>query len=99
VLAKQIDCEGLLIDTYHKSIGMGLLDYYSIEQIATFVEDLYGLGKEAWIAGSISREEIHQLWATNVGVMCVRSAACFSSDAVDRFGNVQADIVRRLLPR
>ncbi len=27
-LVEKIDCDGLLIDTYHKGIGKGLLDYY-----------------------------------------------------------------------
>lgn len=36
-LVEQIDCDGLLIDTYHKGIGKGLLDYYDFGQLEQFV--------------------------------------------------------------
>ena len=39
-LVKEIDCDGLLIDTFHKNIRSGLLDYYPIEQIQQLVEAL-----------------------------------------------------------
>ena len=57
-LVEEIDCDGLLIDTFHKHIGKGLLDYYSTEQLTSFAELLHQIGKEAWIAGSISKNEV-----------------------------------------
>jgi (5-formylfuran-3-yl)methyl phosphate synthase len=98
-LVREIDCDGLLIDTFRKDIGMGLLDYYTIDEIQKFVEALHSIGKEAWIAGSVSLEEIGGLWRTGVDVICVRSAACSTHRSGDRFGAVQADIVRHLLPK
>jgi uncharacterized protein (UPF0264 family) len=99
-LVQEIDCDGLLIDTFKKNIGMGLLDYYAIDRIQKFVEDLHVIGKEAWIAGSINRDQISSLWSTNVDVICVRSAACvvLSPSGSDRFGEVSRDRVMDLLP-
>src|SRR6185295_15798462 len=42
-LVEKIGCDGLLIDTFNKSIGKGLLDYYSSEQLTKFVNDLHAL--------------------------------------------------------
>ncbi|HEV2046321.1 MAG TPA: (5-formylfuran-3-yl)methyl phosphate synthase [Chthoniobacterales bacterium] len=96
-LVEEIDCDGLLIDTFHKNIGLGLLDYYSVDQISKFVQALHVLGKEAWIAGSISRDEMPELWRTDVDVICVRGAACTLSAGGLRFGKVTAENVAALL--
>jgi uncharacterized protein (UPF0264 family) len=97
-LVEEIDCDGILIDTYHKGIGKGLLDYYSNEQVHAFVEALHAIGKEAWIAGSITEDEIRELWATGVDVICVRAAACEgTASAPTRHGDVTAAQVTRLL--
>lgn len=99
-LLQEAECDGLLIDTFNKNIGKGLLDYYSIDQIRDFAAKLHGIGKEAWIAGSITRDEIRELWQTGVDVICVRSAACRASPSSgsNRFGQVSADLVSTLLP-
>ena len=98
-LVEQIDCDGLLIDTYHKGIGKGLLDYYSIEEVREFVEAIQAQHKEAWIAGSIACEEMPGLWATGVDVICVRSAACTpTTPTAPRFGSVSPSLVAALLP-
>ena len=75
-LAAEIDCDGLLIDTFNKNIGKGLLDYYSLDQLGGFVGALHSMGKEAWLAGSIMKEEMPGLWETGADVICVRGAAC-----------------------
>jgi uncharacterized protein (UPF0264 family) len=95
-LVKEIDCDGLLIDTFRKDIGKGLLDYYSLEQIQRFVNDLHSIGKEAWIAGSITGAELPALWATEVDVICVRGAACAPTEKGQRFGAVTASNVNEL---
>lgn len=96
-LVEEIDCDGLLIDTHNKSIGKGLLDYYSLEQIASFVSLLHGQGREAWIAGSVSKRELPELWQTGVDVICVRAAACEACTSPIRFGSVSASIVGDLV--
>ncbi|MFB0516761.1 MAG: (5-formylfuran-3-yl)methyl phosphate synthase [Candidatus Neomarinimicrobiota bacterium] len=95
-LVEEIDCDGLLIDTFDKGIGMSLIDYYSTEQITKFVMDLHSMGKEAWIAGSLSKEDLMLLWATGVDVICVRGAACKPHKGEGRFGEVAMEIVRSL---
>ena len=95
-LVEEIKCDGLLIDTFNKSIGKGLLDYYSTDQIAGFVDNLHRLGKEAWIAGSVSKSQLANLWQTGVDVICVRGAACEQLEGEGRFGQVSAEIVRDL---
>jgi uncharacterized protein (UPF0264 family) len=96
-LVEEIDCQGILIDTYDKSIGKGLLDYYTIDQVAKFVGDLHSIGKEGWIAGSISKNQLSDLWQTGVDVICVRGAACEQLEGEGRFGPVSAQIVRQLV--
>ncbi|MCZ6655102.1 MAG: hypothetical protein O7D91_19000 [Planctomycetota bacterium] len=96
-LAQEIDSDGLLIDTFNKNIGLGLLDYLSLEQVSAFVRALHDIGKEAWIAGSISVEELAKLWDTGVDVICVREAACISLMGGARFGEVDDVIVAKLV--
>lgn len=96
-LVEGIECDGLLIDTFHKNIGKGLLDYYDLRQLDQFVETLHTIGKEAWIAGSLSHGDLAGLWATGVDVICVRGAACQPVDGLMRFGTVCSDIVRQLV--
>ncbi len=81
-------------------IGAGdksLLDYYSQAQLMQFVEDLHGLGKEEWIAGSLGKEDLAELWAMDVDVICVRGAACEPVVGDARFGEVTAEIVASLI--
>jgi len=87
--------DGLLIDTFNKSIGKGLLDYCDLEEIASLVSALHKLRKETWIAGSIILEEMPNLWTTGVDVICIRGAAC-EQKGKGRFGEVKAKIVAEL---
>jgi (5-formylfuran-3-yl)methyl phosphate synthase len=96
-LVENTDCDGLLIDTYNKERGKGLLDFYSSDQIARFVEELHSINKEAWIAGSISKAQLPQLWQTGVDVICVRGAACVPNAEGGRFGEVSEPIVNGLV--
>ena len=96
-LVEEIDCDGLLIDTFRKDIGKGLLDYYDLDQLTAFVADLHSRRKEAWVAGSIAKNDLSALWRTAVDVVCVRAAACQPIDGGSRFGDVQALIVEGLL--
>lgn len=95
-LIKKSDADGILIDTYNKSIGKGLLDYCSLKDIASFVKRCHKSEKEAWIAGSIILEELQALWRTGVDVICVRGAAC-EQKGKGRFGEVKVKIVAELV--
>lgn len=96
-LLEIIECHGLLIDTYNKGIGKSLLDYYSIKQIKQFVDDIHSIGKEAWLAGGISKHQLLKLWDTGVDVICVRGAACEILEGDQRFGKVTSEIVAELV--
>jgi uncharacterized protein (UPF0264 family) len=96
-LAKASMADGVLIDTFNKLNGKGLLDYCSVEDIASFVKSVHSLHKEAWIAGSITLEELPALWGTGVDVICVRGAACQKETSLGRFGEVKASVVARLV--
>lgn len=97
VLAQAASVDGVLIDTFNKQIGKGLMDYCKVDQIAEFVEALHSMKKEAWIAGSITPEELPALWETGVDVICVRGAACAPDKGSGRFGEVRADIIEQLV--
>lgn len=96
-LVEEIDCDGLLIDTYRKDIGMGLLDYYDLDQLRQFAKALHSLGKEAWLAGSIAKHELPALWKTGVDVVCIRGAACTTLQGEGRFGGVSTSVVAELV--
>jgi len=96
-LVKAIKCDGLLIDTYHKNIGKGLLDYYSLKELKKFVVSLHKINKEAWLAGSITEEQLPELWKTGVDVICVRGAACEKTEGEERTGKVTSKKVKNLL--
>lgn len=95
-LIKKIKADGLLIDTFNKLLGKGLLDYCTLKQIKRFVSDCHKMRKEAWIAGSIVKDELPDLWATGVDVICIRGAACQKTKE-GRFSEVKASIVKDLI--
>ncbi len=88
---------GILVDTFDKELGRGLLDYLSISDIERFVDRCHSAGLEAWVAGSITRTQMPSIWRTGVDVICVRGAACEPSKGKARFGKVTADRVRKLV--
>ena len=96
-LVEEIDCDGLLIDTYRKDIGKGLLDYYELDQLGAFVGVLHSIGKEVWLAGSIVKQELPVLWTIGVDVVCVRGAACKVLQGEGRFGGVSSSVVADLV--
>lgn len=96
-LVQESGADGILIDTFNKAIGKGLLDYWSLADVRSFVRAMHRLRKEAWIAGSITREELPSLWATGVDVICVRGAACEPSKGSGRFGQVTVSRVKELV--
>ena len=95
-LVLAIDADGLLIDTFNKAAGQGLLDFSPHERIGALVEALHAHGKEAWVAGSISQSELPSLWELGVDVICVRGAACDPAGGSERFGEVSERLVREL---
>jgi uncharacterized protein (UPF0264 family) len=96
-LAAHMKADGLLIDTYDKGIGMGLLDYYKLADIGEFVAKCHDRGLAAWVGGSITKQELPALWAAGVDVVCVRGAACEPGTGPGRFGQVSATLVRELV--
>jgi uncharacterized protein (UPF0264 family) len=96
-LADHMRADGLLVDTYDKGIGMGLLDYYKLVDIEEFAARCHERGLAAWVGGSISREELPGLWETGVDAVCVRGAACEPGTGPGRFGQVSATLVRELV--
>jgi uncharacterized protein (UPF0264 family) len=96
-LAKHMRADGLLVDTFDKTMGMGLMDYYTLDQIKRLVTKCHRLSLETWVAGSIGKEELSGLWAVGVDVACVRSAACQKGTGPGRFGEVTSDLVRDLV--
>ena len=76
-------------------MGKRLVDYYDYDDIKTFVRACHKRRIEAWIAGSIKKEELPFFWETGVDVICVRGAACGKTD--DRMGNVKQEIVTSLV--
>lgn len=96
-LAKHMNADGLLLDTFDKGFGMGLLDYYNLTDIKKFVVKCHERGLEAWLAGSIGLDELPGLWKTGVDVICIRGAACEQGKGPGRFGEVKTSLVKELV--
>lgn len=96
-LAKHMKADGLLIDTFDKGSGMGLMDYYTVADVRRFVKKCHDRKLEAWLAGSIGLEELPGLWAAGVDVICVRGAACNKGAGPGRFGEISTALVRELV--
>lgn len=94
-LAVETKADGVLIDTFEKGIGKGLLDYHDTKAIAKWCKAMHKKGKEAWLAGSISKEQLPELWDAGADVICVRGAAC-GKKGKGRFAEVDAAIVAEL---
>ena len=95
-LVANTKADGLLLDTFNKSIGKGLLDYCVLQDISDLVSGCHKIKREAWIAGSTTLQELPALWATGVDVICIRGAAC-EQTGPGRFGEVKANIVAELM--
>lgn len=87
--------DGVLIDTFDKECGKGLLDWLSLGEIKSFVKNCHKNKQEAWLAGSITKDQMPALWKTGVDVICVRGAAC--ETGIGRQGKVSATKVARLI--
>ena len=85
---------GVLIDTFNKNIGKGLLDWTAISQISEFVDLSHKHGLEAWVAGSITLEQLPELWKTSVDVVCIRGAA---TEGTGRMAKVTETSVKKLV--
>lgn len=94
-VAAKVKADGVLIDTFEKTKGKRLVDYYDFDEIARFVKTSHKRHLQAWIAGSITKEELPSFWKTGVDVICVRGAACGKTD--DRMGKVKEAIVGELV--
>lgn len=94
-IALKAKTQGILIDTYDKTIGKGLLDYFSTKEISKFVEKCHSSGLEAWLAGSITKEQLPKLWDTKTDVVCIREAACERGQK--RMGVVKQHLIRELV--
>jgi (5-formylfuran-3-yl)methyl phosphate synthase len=94
-LASKVNADGVLIDTFDKKKGKRLIDYYDYDDMKVFVRACHKRRIEAWIAGSITKEELPFFWEIGVDVICVRGAACGKTD--DRMGKVKKEIVRGLV--
>lgn len=96
-LVKRIDADGVLIDTFDKCQGRGLMDYCTVKELRAWCKRIHALGKEAWLAGSISLEELPELWDAGADVICVRGSACKPGKGEGRFGEVDTEIVKKLV--
>ncbi len=95
-LGKAIKADGILIDTFDKSKTKNrLTDLLTYQEISRFIRDCHSFQMEAWIAGSISIEEMPKLWELGVDVICIRGAACVKG--ADRMAKVSKNNVRKLM--
>ena len=88
--------DGILVDTFFKERGKSLLDHLTIQELEVFVERCHQNSLEAWIAGSITRQQMPDLWKTGVDVICIREAATEKEGRPRRMGKVSRELVEEL---
>jgi uncharacterized protein (UPF0264 family) len=96
-LAKAIHASGLLVDTFDKTAGTGLLDYSSARDLRRLCRALHDGGHELWVAGSIELDELPAVWECGVDVVCVRGAVCAPATGSGRFGQISETLVREFV--
>lgn len=95
-LAKQIDADGILIDTFEKkSQNNKITKLLTYKEIVLFVKKCHSFRIEAWIAGSITIDEMPALWKTGVDVICIRGSACVGMSS--RMNSVSGEAVKGLI--
>jgi uncharacterized protein (UPF0264 family) len=67
--------QGILIDTFEKYTGKHYREFYSLKDTADLARAAHAAGIEFWIAGSIGREEVEDLLACGVDLICFGGAA------------------------
>lgn len=95
-LGKAIKADGILIDTFDKKSKQNkLTKLLTYREIITFVNACHNFKLEAWVAGSITPEEMPKLWSAGVDVICIRGAACVKRSG--RMGIISQNIVKNLV--
>lgn len=95
-LGRTIRADGILIDTFNKKSKQNkLTKLLTYEEIRKFVKRCHSSKLEAWIAGSITMEEMPKLWQTGVDVICIRGAACVRGEG--RMGKATRNLVNNLV--
>jgi len=95
-LGRAIKADGILIDTFNKESKQNKLTrLLTYEEIKNFTRSCHSFNLEAWIAGSITLEEMPKLWKTGVDVICIRGAACIKGTS--RMSKVSSKLVKSLV--
>ncbi len=76
-------CSGLLIDTYTKQ-GKSLLDFLSLDQIQSLIEQARSHKIKIALAGSIHQENLGLLANTSPDIIGIRGAACLGTQRTNR---------------
>jgi uncharacterized protein (UPF0264 family) len=71
--------QGILVDTYEKFTGKKYSDFYTLEDTVKLAREAHKRGLEFWVAGSITRVEIHALVKCKVDLVCFGGAARHAS--------------------
>ena len=95
-LAIHVKADYLLIDTFDKTLRLGLLGYHSSRSIRRFVEKCHNRNLEAWLVGSIAKDELPRLWNARVDVICIRGAVRKKGSGPGRLGEVNAKLANEL---
>lgn len=80
-IASASDCELAMLDTAVKD-GQNLLDFLTVDQLKTFIDEAHGYGLKAALAGSLRKEHLPILYDLGVDVVGMRGAACTGSDRI-----------------
>lgn len=87
-LAKDADCEYVLIDTYNKQAG-SLLEHLSLGKLQELLRWINDCGLKTVVAGSLTSDLLDRLPLERIGMLAVRGAVCQG----DRTTNVDSGLV------
>ena len=93
-IASAAKCDLAMLDTAVKD-GKTLFDYFTEEQVRSFIGKTHRYGLQAALAGSLKKEQLPLLCRLGVDVVGLRGAACSGGDRVN--GRITRENVRLLV--
>lgn len=93
-IAHDSHCDVAMIDTAIKD-GKSLLDFLSLQQLKTFVDEAHRFNLKVALAGSIKKEQLPLLHTVGTDIIGVRGAACTNGDR--KHGHITSQRVRDLI--
>jgi uncharacterized protein (UPF0264 family) len=80
-ICNEAKCDLAMLDTAIKD-GKSLLEFITIDQLGSFVDEAHDYGLRVALAGCLKKEDLHSLFALGADIVGFRSALCTGRDRI-----------------